>query len=58
MMERALEFLVCLGALDMENGKLTNPLGMRMSEVPIDPMMSKIVSFTFYTGIFFWWKED
>ncbi|GAA5888426.1 hypothetical protein JCM16303_005736 [Sporobolomyces ruberrimus] len=43
MMERALEFLVCLGALDMENGKLTNPLGMRMSEVPIDPMMSKIL---------------
>lgn len=42
MLERALEFLYCLGALDDE-GKLTKPLGMRMAEMPIDPMMSKIV---------------
>jgi hypothetical protein len=45
MLERALEFLYCLGALDDE-GKLTKPLGVRMAEMPIDPMMSKIVSYT------------
>lgn len=45
MLERALEFLYCLGALDDE-GKLTKPLGVRMAEMPIDPMMSKIVSAT------------
>lgn len=43
MMERALEFLFCLGALD-EEGKLTKPLGVRMAEIPVDPMMAKIVS--------------
>lgn len=42
MLERALEFLYCLGGLD-EEGKLTKPLGVRMAEMPIDPMMSKIV---------------
>ncbi|KAK4058654.1 hypothetical protein OIO90_000098 [Microbotryomycetes sp. JL221] len=42
MLERALEFLFCLGALD-EDGKLTKPLGIRMAEMPIDPMMSKIL---------------
>ncbi|BGP06196.1 hypothetical protein JCM10049v2_002015 [Rhodotorula toruloides] len=42
MLERALEFLYCLGALD-EEGKLTRPLGVRMAELPIDPMMSKIL---------------
>ncbi|KAM0792469.1 hypothetical protein ACM66B_005144 [Microbotryomycetes sp. NB124-2] len=42
MLERALEFLYCLGALDDE-GKLTKPLGMRMAEMPIDPMMAKIL---------------
>ncbi|GAA5829523.1 hypothetical protein JCM11251_000190 [Rhodosporidiobolus azoricus] len=42
MLERALEFLYCLGALD-EEGKLTVPLGRRMAEMPIDPMMSKIL---------------
>ncbi|KWU46401.1 P-loop containing nucleoside triphosphate hydrolase protein [Rhodotorula sp. JG-1b] len=42
MLERALEFLYCLGALDDE-GKLTKPLGVRMAEMPIDPMMSKIL---------------
>lgn len=43
MLERALEFLFCLGALD-EDGKLTKPLGVRMAEIPIDVMMGKIVS--------------
>ncbi|SCZ97689.1 BZ3500_MvSof-1268-A1-R1_Chr4-3g07374 [Microbotryum saponariae] len=43
MLERALEFLFCLGALDDE-GKLTKPLGERMAEMPIDCMMAKIVS--------------
>ncbi|GAA5970073.1 hypothetical protein JCM11641_000256 [Rhodosporidiobolus odoratus] len=42
MLERALESLYCLGALD-EEGKLTKPLGTRMAEMPIDPMMSKIL---------------
>lgn len=42
MLERALEFLYCLGALDDE-GKLTKPLGVRMAEMPVDPMMAKIV---------------
>ncbi|BGP14033.1 hypothetical protein JCM10213_005618 [Rhodosporidiobolus nylandii] len=42
MLERALEFLYCLGALDDE-GRLTKPLGVRMAEMPIDPMMSKIL---------------
>lgn len=44
MLERALEFLFCLGAID-EDGKLTKPLGVRMAEIPIDVMMAKIVSF-------------
>jgi len=44
MLERGLEFLVCLGAVD-EKGELTDPLGKRMSEIPVDPMMSKIVCF-------------
>ena len=43
MLERGLEFLFCLGALD-EEGKLTKPLGVRMAEMPVDPMMAKIVS--------------
>lgn len=42
MLERGLEFLFCLGAID-EEGKLTKPLGVRMAEVPVDPQMSKIV---------------
>ncbi|SCV69095.1 BQ2448_2115 [Microbotryum intermedium] len=42
MLERALEFLFCLGALD-EEGKLTKPLGERMAEMPIDCMMAKIL---------------
>lgn len=43
MLERALEFLYSLGALD-EEGKLTKPLGVQMAELPIDVMMGKIVS--------------
>ncbi|GAA6021662.1 hypothetical protein JCM11491_001350 [Sporobolomyces phaffii] len=43
MVERALEFLVCLGAVDPTAGRLTDPLGTRMSEIPVDPMMSKIL---------------
>ncbi|KAM0754168.1 P-loop containing nucleoside triphosphate hydrolase protein [Meredithblackwellia eburnea MCA 4105] len=42
MLERALEFLFSLGALD-EEGKLTKPLGVRMAELPIDVMMGKIL---------------
>jgi len=44
MVERGLEFLCCLGAIDEEKGELTDPLGKWMSEIPVDPMMSKIVS--------------
>lgn len=47
MLERALEFLYCLGALDDE-GKLTKPLGVRMAEMPIDCMMAKIVRLFLY----------
>ncbi|GAA5953837.1 hypothetical protein JCM3765_000665 [Sporobolomyces pararoseus] len=43
MVERGLEFLCCLGAIDEEKGELTDPLGKRMSEIPVDPMMSKIL---------------
>lgn len=43
MMIRALEFLYCLKAIDIE-GRLTDPLGKRMAEVPVDPMMAAIVS--------------
>ena len=43
MLVRALEFLYSLQALD-EFGRLTKPLGIRMAEVPVDPMMAKIVS--------------
>lgn len=42
LMIRALELLFSLGALD-EHAKLTRPLGIRMAEFPVDPMMSKIV---------------
>lgn len=43
MMSRALEFLFCLKAIDDE-GKLTSPMGRRMADVPLDPMMAAIVS--------------
>jgi ATP-dependent RNA helicase DDX35 len=45
MMIRALEFLYCLKAIDID-GHLTDPLGKRMAEVPVDPMMAAIVSLT------------
>lgn len=43
LLERAVEFLFALGALDEEGG-LTKELGCRMAEMPVDPMMAKIVS--------------
>ncbi|OCF55267.1 ATP-dependent RNA helicase DDX35 [Kwoniella mangroviensis CBS 10435] len=42
MMIRSLEFLYCLKALDDE-GRLTRPMGERMAEVPLDPMMAAIL---------------
>jgi len=42
MLERGLEFLYCLGALD-EKGDLTDPLGKRMSEIPVDSCWIHIV---------------
>ncbi|WVW83262.1 hypothetical protein I302_105281 [Kwoniella bestiolae CBS 10118] len=42
MMIRSLEFLFCLKALDDE-GRLTRPMGERMAEVPLDPMMAAIL---------------
>lgn len=42
MISRALELLYSLQALD-DYGRLTPILGMRMAEVPVDPMMAKIV---------------
>jgi ATP-dependent RNA helicase DDX35 len=42
MLERGLEFLFSLGALD-DNGRLTTGLGARMAELPVDPAMAKIV---------------
>lgn len=43
MMIRALEFLYSLKAID-DDGHLTKPLGERMAELPLDPMMATIVS--------------
>ncbi|KAH9818733.1 P-loop containing nucleoside triphosphate hydrolase protein [Melampsora americana] len=42
LIERGLEFLVALGALDL-NGNLTDEIGLKMAEMPIDPMMAKIL---------------
>ncbi|TIA69361.1 hypothetical protein E3P91_03646 [Wallemia ichthyophaga] len=42
MLVRALELLYALGALD-DNGHLTLDLGMKMAEMPLDPMMAKIL---------------
>ena len=39
---RALELLYALGALD-EYAKLTRPLGMRMAELSVEPMMAKVL---------------
>jgi len=40
LMARALELLYSLGALD-EYAKLTRPLGLRMAEIAVEPMMAK-----------------
>lgn len=40
LMTRALELLYSLGALD-EYAKLTRPLGVRMAEIAVEPMMAK-----------------
>lgn len=40
LMVRALELLYSLGALD-DYAKLTKPLGMRMAELAVEPMMAK-----------------
>ncbi|SPO03926.1 related to ATP-dependent RNA helicase [Cephalotrichum gorgonifer] len=40
IMVKALELLYSLGALD-EDGKLTTPLGKRMAELALEPMMAK-----------------
>jgi len=39
---RALEMLYSLGALD-EYAKLTRPLGLRMAELSVEPMMAKVL---------------
>lgn len=44
MMARALDYLGSLGAVD-DWGRLAKPLGERMAEMPVDPMLAKIVSF-------------
>ncbi|KAL1411224.1 hypothetical protein Q8F55_002175 [Vanrija albida] len=51
MMIRALEFLYSLKAID-DDGHLTKPLGERMAELPLDPMMATILlnSFDFRCG--------
>ena len=42
LMARALELLFSLGALD-EYAKLTRPLGVRMAELSVEPMMAKVL---------------
>ncbi|KAF8544033.1 pre-mRNA splicing factor [Trichophaea hybrida] len=42
LMIRALELLYSLGALD-EYARLTSPLGTRIAELPVDPMLSRIL---------------
>ncbi|MBW0501432.1 hypothetical protein O181_041147 [Austropuccinia psidii MF-1] len=42
LVERALEFLFALGAID-DSGQLTTDLGLKMAEMPVDPMMAKIL---------------
>lgn len=39
---QSLEFLFSLNSLD-EYGKLTNPLGLRMAEFPVDPKMARML---------------
>ncbi|KAF2855777.1 ATP dependent RNA helicase-like protein [Plenodomus tracheiphilus IPT5] len=40
LITRALDLLYSLGALD-SNARLTKPLGVRMAELPLEPMLSK-----------------
>ena len=42
LMIRAFELLYSLGAVD-DHAKLTKPLGMRMAELAVDPMMAKVL---------------
>ena len=42
LMARALELLYSLGALD-DYAKLTRPLGLRMAELSVEPMMAKVL---------------
>ncbi|KAL6715037.1 hypothetical protein ACLMJK_007298 [Lecanora helva] len=42
LMIRALELLYSLGAVD-DYAKLTRPLGMRMAELSVEPMMAKVL---------------
>jgi ATP-dependent RNA helicase DDX35 len=48
---RALELLYSLGALD-DYARLTRPLGTRMAELPVDPMLSKILLSSVELGCF------
>jgi len=41
-MARGLELLYAIGAID-DNGELTEPLGRRMAELPINPMLAKVL---------------
>lgn len=50
LMIRSLELLYALGALD-EYAKLTRPLGTRMAELPVDPMLAKMVCCVFPTWL-------
>jgi HrpA-like RNA helicase len=38
----ALELLYALGAIN-DNGELTNPLGLMMAEIPLDPVFAKCI---------------
>ena len=51
LMVRALELLYSLGALD-EYARLTKPLGTRMAELPVDPMLSRILLASVEMGCF------
>eukprot|EP01018_Ginkgo_biloba_P036432 Gb_18445 [translate_table: standard] len=41
-MVRALEFIYPIGILD-EDGKLKSPTGFRVAEIPLEPMVSKML---------------
>lgn len=42
LIQRGLELLYCLGALD-DYAKLSRPLGTRMAELAVEPMMAKVL---------------